>query len=440
MFVLQKFINMTRNIAIIGAGLTGLTCAKLLQKFNLNYTIFESHNRVGGRVQSETIDGFNIDYGFQVLLDSYQAVQRNLDISKLNLCPFDSGALIGSAANCIAHPFRHPNFIFSTLFSKTFSTIDKAIILRLISQAMYSYNIGNQNDVKDDFSTLDYLIQNGFSDKCINEFFKPFFGGVFLDKDLQTSSRMFEFTFNHFAKGRATLPLTGMQQIPLQLLEAIDRNNLFLNTSINSISRKNSHYELIDNTGNTIEADKIIIASDSLSARTLLRNLRLPTSVQSLIETALPYRHTFCLHFAAPNAPYKHKMIFLSPKTDSAILHLCPITNISNAYSADARALISVTSLLPSGTPLEEVKKLVLKELFALFGKQVSSWICIDNRLVKYALPNTAIGSLTPWHRTCMVNDQIFIGGDYTETPSINGAMEAAENIVGSILNSTTPV
>jgi protoporphyrinogen oxidase len=431
---------MSNKIAIIGAGLTGLTCAKLLQQLGFDFLIFESSSQVGGRVRSETIDGFNIDCGFQVLLDSYQAVKRNIDLSKLNLNPFDSGAILGNLSNCIAHPIRHPNYILPTLFSKSFSTLDKAIILRLISQAFFNYNVGNQNDLKEDSTTLDYLVELGLSDKCINEFFKPFFGGVFLDKNLQTTSRMFEFTFGHFVRGRATIPSLGMKQIPLELLNNINPKNLFLNTAIQSISKKSSYVELTDNKGNQVEVNKVIIASDSLNAELLLKNFKLQPSVSNLIESSKPYQHTFCLHFTAPSAPYNQKMIFLSPKCDSAILHLCPITNICKNYSPDSTALISVTSLLPSSTSLEDVKNLVTQELFNLFGQQVSTWNCIDNRLIKFALPKTCKGTLTPWHRTSMIEDGIFLGADYTQTPSINGAMEAAENIVATILNSNNPI
>ena len=47
------------EVIILGAGLSGLTCAHYLNK---NYSIFEKESRVGGLCRSERIDGFTFDY------------------------------------------------------------------------------------------------------------------------------------------------------------------------------------------------------------------------------------------------------------------------------------------------------------------------------------------------------------------------------------------
>ena len=64
-----------------------------------------------------------------------------------------------------------------------------------------------------EISTINYLKNCGFSQKVIDNFFKPFFNGIFLETDLVTSSRMFEFVFKMFGKGLAVIPKKGMQEI-----------------------------------------------------------------------------------------------------------------------------------------------------------------------------------------------------------------------------------
>jgi hypothetical protein len=60
------------------------------------------------------------------------------------------------------------------------------------------------------------LREFGFSEPMIDRFFRPFLGGVMLDRTLRPSSRMLEFVFRMFARGDATLPALGMGAIPEQ--------------------------------------------------------------------------------------------------------------------------------------------------------------------------------------------------------------------------------
>nr|MQS82484.1 protoporphyrinogen oxidase [Escherichia coli] len=56
---------MTKSVAIIGAGITGLSSAYFLkqQDPNIDVTIFEASNRPGGKIQSYRKDGYMIELG-----------------------------------------------------------------------------------------------------------------------------------------------------------------------------------------------------------------------------------------------------------------------------------------------------------------------------------------------------------------------------------------
>ena len=60
----------------------------------------------------------------------------------------------------------------------------------------------------------------GFTDSMIEGFFRPFFSGVFLETQLETSSRLFEFVFRVFASGDTALPAEGIGGIPHQIAAA----------------------------------------------------------------------------------------------------------------------------------------------------------------------------------------------------------------------------
>lgn len=89
------------HVLIIGAGLAGLTCGRILDTLGVHVTIVEASDGIGGRVRSDHADGFTFDRGFQVLFEAYPAARRHLDLDALHLRRFDPGAIIclaGSAS------------------------------------------------------------------------------------------------------------------------------------------------------------------------------------------------------------------------------------------------------------------------------------------------------------------------------------------------------
>ncbi|MFM8484401.1 MAG: FAD-dependent oxidoreductase, partial [Actinomycetota bacterium] len=59
------------DVAVVGAGLAGLSAARHLHASGRDVQIFEASDGVGGRVRSDHVDGFILDRGFQILLTAY---------------------------------------------------------------------------------------------------------------------------------------------------------------------------------------------------------------------------------------------------------------------------------------------------------------------------------------------------------------------------------
>lgn len=70
------------KIGIIGGGISGLTAAFLLNRRGFEISLFEKSDRVGGNIQSKTIDGFLIEYAPNSLLKSPRLIDliRELDL------------------------------------------------------------------------------------------------------------------------------------------------------------------------------------------------------------------------------------------------------------------------------------------------------------------------------------------------------------------------
>ena len=61
---------MTKSVAIIGGGITGLTAAFYLKRAGVPVTLYESSNRVGGVIQSQRRDGYLAEFGPNTLLET----------------------------------------------------------------------------------------------------------------------------------------------------------------------------------------------------------------------------------------------------------------------------------------------------------------------------------------------------------------------------------
>ena len=71
-------------LLIIGAGLAGLTCAKVLHESGRQVLLLEAADQVGGRVRTDIHEeGYRLDRGFQVLFTSYPAASRHLSYETL---------------------------------------------------------------------------------------------------------------------------------------------------------------------------------------------------------------------------------------------------------------------------------------------------------------------------------------------------------------------
>ena len=228
----------SEEIIIIGAGLSGLACAIALQEAGARPLLLEAADGPGGRVRTDEVDGFLLDRGFQVYLDAYPTAGELLDLPKLDLRAFEPGALVFRAGKLhrVIDAFRRPKELLNSALAPIGSLFDKARVGRLRFSLMRKpiETIAESRDV----STEQYLRDFGFSSTIIDRFFRSFYGGIFLERELGTSSRMFEFTFKMFSQGSATLPAQGMGQISKQLAQQLPKDRI-LYDSVGDAPRRN---------------------------------------------------------------------------------------------------------------------------------------------------------------------------------------------------------
>ena len=407
------------NIVIIGGGLAGLTAARKLVESKTDFTLLEATDSIGGKLKTDNVDGFLLDHGFQIFLSAYPEAKKWLDLDKLNLNSFSSGArlLFGDGTQeTIADPLRHPAYLFQTLFAKSSSFRDKLGILTLKSKLKNKSvdDIFNQDQIP----TIDALKNKyGFSDKVIDLFFKPFFSGIFFENELETSRLMFDFIFKMFAEGDACLPANGMGQIPKLLSEPINPGRIWCNCKVQAIDQG----KVILEDGSYISAEKIIVATPSMTS---IKGLNLPKAKY------LPCKQ---MYFVCKHPPSLDKFIALNTSKNKLFNNCCVMNNISPNYAPKGNYLVSV-SLNESIYPPIELEKQVKNELSLWFGKVVGTWECIDQRDIFHALPNQKNVNNQLSQESFKLTDTTYICGDYMYNGSINGAMKVGGDVVDVIL------
>ncbi len=405
---------------IVGAGLAGLACALRLSAEGRECLLVEASDAPGGRVRTDSLDGFLLDRGFQVLLSAYPEAQRALHYEDLHLQPFFAGAFVQRQGHrhLIADPWRHPIAAAGTLRCPVASWSDRFRIARLRSQAAACLQPPAGRPVAD-IPTASFLTLYGFSHDFQQAFLYPFFRGIFLEQNLQTSARMFHFVFGMMARGETTLPLTGMQAIPRQLAAALPTG--WLRTGVRCVEWRPGCARM-DN-GSTVSFRHGVLATDAPTTSALLG---IPAPPQP--------RATTCLYFSAPKSPLDRPAICLNGDATGMVNHVAIPSDVSPRYAPPGAALVSVT--LVGTIPMAELElvEAVRAELSGWFGPITRKWQFLRSYQIPFAQPNQDAGrfSTTPPIRHI---DGTWLCGDNLTDASIDGALRSGRQTAEALLD-----
>jgi phytoene dehydrogenase-like protein len=405
------------KVVIVGAGMAGLCCALRLQEKGIPCTVLEASDAPGGRVRTDKVDGFLLDRGFQVLLTAYPEARRLLDSKALGLRTFAPGALVrlDGKFHRISDPFRQPWTIPATLLTPLGSLKDKLRIARLRRHVL----AGSIEDLfrRPETSALDALLNFGFSDRMIGAFFRPFFGGIFLETDLATSSRMLEFVFRMFSLGKAALPTAGMGAIPQQLADRLPAGTVRLGVKVETLGEG----EVCLAGGERVSASAVVLATEAPEAARLLPDLRPPGS-----------HGTACLYFAADQAPLAKPLLVLNGEGRGPVDNLCVPSAVAPSYAPAGKSLVSATVVGAAGADEKELEIEVRKHLSSWFGPAVHGWRHLRTYRIPLALP--ARRSLEPAELPVRRRRGLYLCGDHRDTSSLQGAMVSGRRAAEAVI------
>ncbi len=429
------------SIIVVGAGLSGLVAAEVLQRHGCKVQVLENLDRVGGRIRTDLVEGFLLDHGFQVYLTAYEQASKTLECDQLRLGSFESGALIYFAGklNRVADPWRSPHHILATAFASVGSVWDKLRIANFRRRVLRSTD--QQLLTAKQVTSLEALRREGFSETIITRFFRPFFGGIFLEQDLKTASGRMDFVFRNFSRGTAALPQGGMQAIPLQLASRLLQETIHFNKTVTAIESVESDIvneqslktSLTLSDGSKRRCDMAIIATEQPAANKLLG-----------LDVAAKSQSTTCLYFAVTHPPIREATLVLNGESEGPINNLCFPSFAQPSYAPPGQHLASVSIYGDFVSAPKEMVEATLDHLRKWFGPDVDRWRYLRSYRITHALPSQSHESLLQSSdyqgtrsTTGFVRPGIYRCGDYCESASIEGAIRSGLAVAEEVLAAT---
>lgn len=405
------------DAVIVGAGLAGLTAARHLQRAGLAVTVLEAGPVVGGRVATDTVDGFLLDRGFQVLNTSYPALRRELDLRALDLRAFVPGVAVrgtDAALHRLVDPRRAPTQAWRTVGDTLLSPAAKLAVLRLSVRAgwgdMRSLLAGAER------STAAQICAAGLDGPATEQFLRPLLAGIFGERDLATSARFFTLVWRSLARGASTLPSRGMAALPIQIAARLAPETVHCGQTVLGVAPGR-----VRTAAGEITARAVVVATDPPAARALLPGLDVP-----LMRALTTYYHL------SDPPPSRLGLIHLDG-TGSALVNTSVLTSVAPSYSPDHRHLISSTVLDTPGTGAAgepEVRRLA----GAVYRVDTTRWEHLGTAVVPQALCSFAPPTPDRLRRGAALGDGLFIAGDHRATPSIQGALVSGRRAARAVL------
>jgi phytoene dehydrogenase-like protein len=422
------------EVVIIGAGLAGLSCALSLEAAGLSVTLLEASDAPGGRVRTDLVDGFRLDRGFQVMLTAYPEAKRLLDYRALQLKPFQPGALVwhGGKFHRFADPFRNPMGAARFLLDPIVPLADKLQVAKLRTRVQQ----GTLEEIfaRTEKTTRDYLQAVPFSANIIERFFEPFFAGIFLERELVTSSRFFEFLFRLFSLGDAVVPAAGMQQIPLQLAAKLRAGTLLTGARVSKITRNTRSFQIEIADKDQEEARAVVLAVPGNDGNRLLRGV----GGWSIPEVRA-WNKTTAFYYAAQQVAVAEPVILLNGEGRAAgpVNNVAVMSAVSPQYAPRGVHLVvaSVVGEAPAeDAALMRLDRAVRLHLRKWFDPAVDSWKMLGAYTLARALPQQRHAEWEQAPVRVGGTGGVYMCGDYRETASIQGALASGRRAAEAVI------
>ena len=273
-----------KRIAIVGSGISGLTCAYLLNKKH-DISLFEAGHYIGGHTATKSVEvagnTWQIDTGFIVFNDrTYPNFEKLLAEIGVGRIATEMSFSVSNQDTGLEYSGTNFNSLFAqrrNLLNPNFLILIQQILRfnRLCNQAWLDKSIDRKQ------SLGDFLKQHHFSDYFGNHYILPM-GAAIWSSSLQDMLAFPLYFFIRFFYNHGLLSITNRPQwyvIPGGSKRYIDplcgtfKDKIHLNSAVTNIERLENGIRLQVNGDQWQYFDEVVLACHSDQAKKLLRDI-----------------------------------------------------------------------------------------------------------------------------------------------------------------------
>lgn len=309
---------MTSNkstVAILGAGITGLTVAYALRKKGINVTVYEKRDSVGGMIHTSRQDGWLLELGPNTLMVRSEKIwnllhKLDLDNQLLEANRKSKKRFIVKDGNPTPLPMSLWDFIGTGLLSGSAK-------LRLLKEPFIDKG-------ENDDESIARFVERRLGKEVLDYAVNPFVSGIFAGDPKKLSAKhtfsmlheleqkhgsIFKGMLKREKKASSRKALisfkNGLQELPKALHEAIG-DSVRLNHCISGISKENKSWSIYFEDNPRTEHDIIISTLPTHALSVCLQHTQVKGLISKLSD--LPYAPVSVLHLGFKRNKINHPL------------------------------------------------------------------------------------------------------------------------------------